>query len=465
MAISGTSAGEFKDVNEKKSKAVIPCGKIVPENFQAIQNPIAYNIISWIPFLSMFIMVLLLVLKRLYFFNNAVIIAWLPVIISAYYIGSMLIFAQRLFMKKIPETFSILWCRKIIVGAYQSRTFSSNTDSKDPKVIVLTNFHLEEKYIQFINEIQERLNNSRQWLFGLFLLLLTLLWNPLGTLNNFDLLWLDSLAVLNHWDQMVVWQSLIQDNWHILNEFPVSLIAFISGLMVWRMYVISGSINKLVDTFQIEPKHGHPDMAGGLSPIGNLCMWNCIIASIPSVYISGWLLIRNFNEFPSPYTEMPNYYTYEFLVLLLTLSTLPIVFLFIKPLWKVHQEMDDWRNSKKERLHEVGDLIHQRESRLLHETEKLNRIEYKSILTELEELKQLYTRNEKLPRWPFNMEILWNLLITYTLVIIAVLSQLYISFLINSGLSDKMSYVITFIIPFLALILQYISLSGSKNKI
>jgi hypothetical protein len=335
-------------------------------------------------------------------------------------------------MKKIPEIFIKLWCRKIIVGAHQLGTVSSNTDSKDSKVID----PIEERYLQFINGIQKRLNSSWQWLFGIIFFLLTLLWNPLKTLN-FPLLWSDFLVLLNHWNEISDCQKFIQNNWHLLNELPVTLIAIMLGLMVWRMYVASTSIGKLVDEFQVEPKLGHQDMAGGLSPLGSLCLWSCIIASIPSIYISGWLLIGNLNSFQSPYAEVPNYYTYEFLVLLLALSILPIVFCFIRPLWKVHREMNDWRISKQERLHELGGLIHERESRLLHETEKLlhkteklmNETEkidlekFEIIHKELEMMKELYKRNEKLPMWPFNMEILGKLIITYLIPLLSMISQ------------------------------------------
>lgn len=424
------------NVNGKKSKEDVSSRKFVSEDFKAIQNPIVFYLLPWVSLLSLSIMVLLLILKQSNFFDDKVIIAWLPIIISGYFVAGMCLFAQRLFMKKIPEIFIKLWCRKIIVGAHQSGKAPSNIDSKDSKVITPMNVPLEERYLQFIYGIQKRLNSPLQWIFSIFFFLLTLLWNPLKTLN-FPLLWSGFLALLNHWNNISDWQKFIENNWHLLNELPVTLIAIMLGLMVWRMYVASTSIGKLVNEFQIEPKLGHQDMAGGLSPLGSLCLWNCTIASLPSIYLSVWLLMGNLDNFSSPYPDIPNYYTYEFLILLFSLSFLPIAFCFIRPLKKVHREMNYWRNSKQERLHYLGSLIHEKESKLLHETEdlldktekQLDKTEkklmedFESIHKELEMMKQLYKRNEKLPIWPFNMEILGKLLITYLIPILSIISQ------------------------------------------
>jgi hypothetical protein len=227
----------------------------------------------------------------------------------------------------------------------------------------------------------------------------------------------------NDWNQIDFWQYFIQQNWHFLNELPVSLIAFMLGLMIWRMYVASTSIDKLVDKFQFEPKLGHQDMSGGLSPLGNLCLWNCTIASFPSIYLSVWLSMGNLNKFPSPYPEMPNYYTYEFLILLFSLSILPIVFCFIRPLWKVHREMNYWRISKHERLYEIGHRIHLIESRLLQDLEKIEQKEFEIIQNELEGMKKLYTQNKKLPIWPFNMKILGQLFAAFIVPILDLISM------------------------------------------
>lgn len=399
--ISGIGCGE-------KSKKGVPYRKFKSEDFKAVQNPIVHYLLPWVSLMSILIMILLLIMENLNFFSDKVIISWLPIIISGYFIAGTSLFGQRLFMKEIPKFYIELWCRKIIIGAFHYG--NAYIEGERCRLIVSDNRLLEERYLQFIIEIQKRLNSSWQWFFGIIVFSLTLLWNPLRTLNNFPVL--GNYSLNNDWNSIDFWQYFIQQNWHFLNELPVSLIAFMLGLMIWRMYVASTSIDKLVDEFQFEPKLGHQDLSGGLSPLGNLCLWNCTIASLPSIYLSGWLLMGNLNNFTSPYPQVPNYYTYQFLILLLSLSILPIVFCFIKPLWKVHREMNDWKNSKYEKLYEIGHLIHLREFKLLHDMDKIEHKNFESVHNGIEKMKTNYIQNKKLPTWPFNMKILGKLLAT-----------------------------------------------------
>lgn len=417
MTILLASGIECKDVRGVKSKKGTHSNKFISENFKAIQNPIVCCLLPWVAWLSIFIMVLLLTMNKLNFFSDEVIISWLPIIISGYCVAGTSLIFQSLFIKKIPKFFIELWCRKIITGAFIYGPTSSDMNIEESIVIDSKNIQLEERYLQFIYEIQKRLNNSWQWLFGIILFLLTFLWNPLRTLNNFPVL--GNYSLTDDWNQKDFWQYFIQQNWHFLNELPVSLIAFMLGLMIWRMYVASTSIDKLVDKFQFEPKLGHQDMSGGLSPLGNLCLWNCTIASLPSIYLSIWLLMGNLDNFPSPYPDMPNYYTYEFLILLFSLSILPIVFCFVRPLWKVHREMNCWRISKQERLYDIGDTIHLSESRLLHDMEKIEQKEFEIIYNDIEKKKIIYTKTKKLPIWPFNMKILGQLFMAYIIPIMS----------------------------------------------
>lgn len=431
MVIFLVSSVDLKEENRIKSKEYVPCCKNVLEDFKAVENPIYYYLLTFLPLLSLTIMLLLLISKILNFFNDNKLIAWLPIIISAYFVAGICLFAQRLFMNKIPETFCQLWCRKVIVSSFNPDSYSNNIKSKDFEVKISQQKSLDESFKKFVNDIQKELNNPKQWGVGIFFVSLTFLWNPLNTLIKPDM-WTLFRGLLINWNQIITWRNFIQYNWHLLNEIPVFLIALLLGLMVWKMIATSISISKLVEKFQVEPKLGHPDKAGGLSPLGNLCLWNCFIATIPTIYLSCWLLIGNLGNFGSLY-GVKNYYTYEFLILLLVASILPFLICFVWPVWKVHQQMNIWKNSKSEKLCQIGHSIHQLESKLLNDVGKLNRVECKSILKELEEMKKVYSQNEKLPTWPFNIEILGKLSITYAIPILTVISE--VNSLINSVLA------------------------------
>lgn len=101
------------------------------------------------------------------------------------------------------------------------------------------------------------------------------------------------------------------------------------------------------------------------------------------------------------------------------------MFCFIRPLWKVHREMNYWRKSNLERLHEIGHRIHLNESRLLDDAEKIEHQKFGFVYNEQGNMKKFYTLNKNLPEWPFNISILGQLFLTYIIPIAGLLSQLY----------------------------------------
>ena len=159
------------------------------------------------------------------------------------YISGMLAAALSLFafselMKKIPETFLNLWSRGIIMEDCPSDSSKKIEDEKASEIAAPENEQLEKRFCQFIQNMQKTLNYSYQWAMGLAFFLLVFTWD---------------------------WSNPI--------EF---FIAFVIGLMAWRMLTTSINIWKLGVKFSLEPKLGHPDKSGRLSPLGNLCLWNAL---------------------------------------------------------------------------------------------------------------------------------------------------------------------------------------------
>ncbi len=102
-------------------------------------------------------MVLLLTMNKLNFFSDEVIISWLPIIISGYCVAGTSLIFQSLFIKKYLSFFIELWCRKIITGAFIYGPTSSDMNIEESIVIDSKNIQLEERYLQFIYEIQKKI--------------------------------------------------------------------------------------------------------------------------------------------------------------------------------------------------------------------------------------------------------------------------------------------------------------------
>lgn len=350
--------------------------EVVPEDFKAVQNHILRQILFLLPWLIMFIII--------YILKNYRLGPGVLMYISGMLAAALSLIAFSELMKKIPETFSNLWRRGIIVKIRHPSPSKKIEDGKASEVAALKNERLIKRFRQFIQNMQKTLNHPYQWAMGVAFSLLVFTWD---------------------------WSNPI--------EF---FIAFIIGLMAWRMFITSIYIWKLGVEFCLEPKLGHPDKSGGLSPLGNLCLWNALIITIPAIHLGGWSILKIFAKEGSSFYKISETYAPLYLGLLFIIVVFAIVTFFL-PLFNVHWIMEKWKKRVQERLNQLERSINHLESRLLNETERLDQKEFESIQKELERMQQVYTRNDRLPVWPFNIEIMIKFLISQVIPILGIISQ------------------------------------------
>lgn len=91
-------------------------------------------------------------------------------------------------------------------------------------------------------------------------------------------------------------------------------------------------VRRLDHDFVLKPQLRHPDCAGGLKPLGNLCLLNGTILTIPSILLAGWIICA-----PTLYPERYGHrYTSLYVILVFITITLALLTLFV-PLRGVHQ--------------------------------------------------------------------------------------------------------------------------------
>lgn len=194
-------------------------------------------------------------------------------------------------------------------------------------------------------------------------------------------------------------------DWSLVIEF---FIAFIIGLMAWRMAITSIKIWQFGKKFFLKPQAEHDDGCGGLEPLGNLCLWNALIITIPGIFLGGWIIVgqsAKYSLLPEAYTFMAKSYTPLFFKLLL----IPLVFAiisFLLPLWSIHHAMVTSRAAKQRELDQLSYEINQLDSKLLSQVDKLDPQESEKMVKKLELMQQTYQKNRFIPIWPFNTRII-----------------------------------------------------------
>lgn len=285
-------------------------------------------------------------------------------------------------MQRIPETLGTLWHRDLIEPAFATALDHARPaeGAPDSTANPPSRAPLEDQYRTFIRGVEDCLNHPGQLLMGVFCALVGGGWPFLPPARQL-LLSQYGLAEL------------------LLFCIPVAFIGFIVGLMAWRMVVIGMRVWQLGKRFDLIPDVGRPGRCGGLEPLGNLCLWNALILTIPGVYLGGWIILGPRFGYWAFYGE---FYFPRLLWVVVGLATIS----FFLPLWSVHQEMVAQRAVVRRQLHLLGQSINHLARVMLDQVDELKPKEGKELAGKLELMRQIYQQNEHYPVWPFNVTML-----------------------------------------------------------
>lgn len=263
------------------------------------------------------------------------------------------------------------------------------------------------------------MNHPVQWVFSGVSTLFPLIWLP----NIFQYV---AFYVSRFWIQPGI---AILGLLEVLVEF---LLAFMIGLLIWRMIVIGLYIWRLGNVFVLKPRMGYPDNCGGLEPIGNLCLWNILLISIAGVFLGGWIILSystkvGGNNPLDKFYPIASYYRSRFLWLLLIPFALSVIS-FFWPLWSIHEAILAGNSENKQDLDKLAKEIADLDQELIEKSDELDREQEENINKKLAIMRETYERNQRLPKWPLNLKIL----VEFT-------SSQLVPLLVALGLSSKIA--------------------------
>lgn len=181
--------------------------------------------------------------------------------------------------------------------------------------------------------------------------------------------------------------------------------AFLLGLLAWRMLVVGLGVGRLGERFRLTPQLGHPDRAGGFSPLGNLCLWNALVVSVAGVYLGGWILLGPVSPYRSAALEYISLY-YRLLAIPVVVAAIS----FFLPMWSVHRVMVAGRANVLTELDRLGKSINDLSRKLLAEVDEMNPATSEELGKRLERMQRVCEQSQHVAVWPFNTGILMRFL-------------------------------------------------------
>lgn len=317
---------------------------------------------------------------------------------------SFILFAFRPLARRIPDTLNILFKRDIIAALETKPNYSIYKENEE--LYISQNKILETKLANFIRYYEAVFDMKAKWIMAI---LFAFSW--IGVTASMEAIFFkeEQIAAIfsNDYITMI----------HVVIEF---FIAFLIGFMTWKMLIISILIHDLGEKFDINPKLGNPDSCGGLSPIGNLCLLNSIMLSIPGIYMSGLiLLILVLVGKIDPYSRAP--FQNAIIVIFLLIPISMILSSFFLSQWSIHKKMIAKRDAAWEELSHIEIEIHEIYTKMKDQLRDKDNLIVLAKNLELTQKIYLDKQSQKYPLWPFNLTIFAKLVTSIPLIVVPLL--------------------------------------------
>ena len=324
--------------------------------------------------------------------------------------SSYLLYAQ---LQGISDTLRTLWNRGAIVSCRNQpaltaekglfsmlldKTLPARRRSKDRGPT--PDQTLDDHFRDYVVEFQSWLNHRFSWSLGFLFAFIIALSFPYRWGLGFTFTWIPELFRGIHW----------LDSLGIISQI---LVAYLIGLLAWRMIVIARKVSQLGLIFNLDVKVQHPDKSGGLRPLGDLCFINALIITVPGIFLAGWILAI-------PRLNLPFYMEWiGFFRQLLLLVFILAVLAFFQPLYSIHKAMIRQRSIIQQQLDELSKQIDGLSKKLLEEADELGAEKGEEISREITLLRQVYESNSAVPVWPFDKSLILKFITTQAVPILS----------------------------------------------
>ena len=191
----------------------------------------------------------------------------------------------------------------------------------------------------------------------------------------------------------------------VLYVVPSSCYAYFVGIVAWKIIATSLFFQWFPNRYSVVPRFLHPDRAGGLLPIGNLCLRMIYIAVVPTLLSAAFILASFFTRFGMAKYFVPNSVLFGFIPLVLSLGLGGLTLGFL-PLFRFHVAMTSRRYETIEQLAALAEKIIAAKLQIL-EAPSESRLEgLEARLKTLSDLESYYDAARKVHMWPVDTSVL-----------------------------------------------------------
>lgn len=291
----------------------------------------------------------------------------------------------RVLFDKVPEALRTIWERGLL---------APSSDTQPPAAA----------FLSFVHRFEATLNSQLAWLVGI-------IFGVGGFIATYPIrYWIR--AGSNPFPDPAQWISFYFGAGAIL-EIPVAILV---GLLAWRCGAIALYITRLGQQFELKIQPRHPDQSGGLRPLGGLCLTNAFLILVPAFFLAGWVAAGT-----RAGLEVYGILWAGLFKRGLVMLSIAAAFLFFRPLYRTHQQMEKQRRAIRRELNELSNKIEEISLNLRTEADTLTPDEGTKRLEELKFLENVYQETSHVPTWPFDWKIILKFVAAETVPILSLI--------------------------------------------
>lgn len=209
---------------------------------------------------------------------------------------------------------------------------------------------------------------------------------------------------------------------YLLYIFPSVFYSYFVGIIVWKLFVSSYFIATIPIFFRINVQFVHPDGAGGLLPVGKLCLNMIYVTVIPTILSALLLITPLIGQSIDLINVIPNR------VLLFGLAPMILFFgisgsvVALIPAIKFHKIMLEQKPDFVNYLNDVSKEIVLIKKKLISDSQSDDEHSIENLQKRLSFLESFYKSHQSINTWPMNRQILIKVWSTQTFLFAQVLA-------------------------------------------
>ena len=201
----------------------------------------------------------------------------------------------------------------------------------------------------------------------------------------------------------------------LLYGMPPLIYYYFAGIIAWKIIITVLAIRSIPGQFDVTVQPGHPDEAGGLSPVGNLAIKMIYVATVPTLVSTLFVVLPYLARAINPDLPKPNARLQNSIIVpgVMFAGIFGSLFALV-PVFRFHKVMIDQKIAHVALLERVAARVVHLKGAIAGLATQSDSAVIEEVIEELDVLEGFYRQHRNINTWPIGKRTLLELWATQT---------------------------------------------------